>query len=186
MSTSFAPSSPLSPRWHLSSLYRIDRVFQDDHTGCGLACVAMIAGVPYSAVRSIAIGLGIFDDDNKTGIGTLEVKRLLKQFGLETSTKNGIADWNRVPQLGVLGINDSRPHWVVAVRTHEDCYLLDPSSHVVQKRRRDFGRISLIGDAVVVNRGNGFRPIPKRELFAPSTQFRIANHSDQFGWLWRT
>lgn len=172
------------PRWHLSSLYGIERVFQDDLTGCGLACVAMIAGVSYREVRKIAIDHGIFYSGNDSGVSAEDVKKLLKLFDLDTSIRNGITDWKRVPQVGVLGINDSRPHWVVAVRTREDCFLIDPSSHINQKRRRDFGRISLIGDAVVVAKGNGFRPEPQRELFLPPVGFRSADSYRQYRWAW--
>lgn len=180
---SFSPHDA-PPRWHLSSLYGIERVFQVDHTGCGLACVAMIAGVSYRDVRRSAIDLGIVSNGNNFGTSSEDVKKLLKRFDVNVSIRSGISDWTRVPQLSVLGINDSRPHWVVAVRTREDCFLIDPSSHVSRERRRDFGRISLIGDAVVVTKGKGLRPVPQLELFSPPVGFRSADSYRQYGWLW--
>jgi len=183
MTTHFFSPHDAPPRWHLSSLYGIERVFQDDHTGCGLACVAMIAGVSYREVRKFAIDHGIFSSGNDSGVSADGVMKLLKLFNVDTAIRNSITNWKRVPQVGMLGINDSRPHWVVAVRTREDCFLIDPSSHVSQKRRRDFGRISLIGDAVVVTKGKGFRPVPQRELFLPPVEFRSAVSHRQYGWV---
>lgn len=50
------------------------RVKQGDPTGCGLACIAMLAGCDYNKVRDLAVKQLCFDDSGKfhTGAKYLE------------------------------------------------------------------------------------------------------------------
>lgn len=38
------------------------QVIQEDATGCGIACAAMIAGVSYKRARRVAVEIGVVSD----------------------------------------------------------------------------------------------------------------------------
>ncbi len=43
----------------------MNTVIQQEKTGCGLACIAMLAGKSYDDVKRKANSLGIFSEDEK-------------------------------------------------------------------------------------------------------------------------
>ena len=57
-------------------------IVQEEETGCGLACVAMLAGESYQAVREVAAGLGITASDDTLYSDTAYVRRLLAHYGI--------------------------------------------------------------------------------------------------------
>ena len=42
---------------------KIRRIVQKDHTGCGIACVAMLSGTTYLQAKKLATELGVVPDE---------------------------------------------------------------------------------------------------------------------------
>ena len=59
-------------------------VVQLERTGCGIASVAALAGVPYRQAQRTANRLGIFADDSRLWSQTQPVRRLLKHYRFHT------------------------------------------------------------------------------------------------------
>ena len=60
-------------------------VIQEEVTGCGIASVAVLAGVTYRRAKTLANRLGIFAADERLWSETDHVRRLLRHFGLRPS-----------------------------------------------------------------------------------------------------
>jgi ABC-type bacteriocin/lantibiotic exporter with double-glycine peptidase domain len=120
-------------------------VLQEDETGCGLACVAMIAGRTYAEARQTAAQLGIRVKDKKLFSDTQYIRRLLRRFGIQTSpAEKPFVSWDAVPEKALLSIKyhkeNDRPmwHWVVFERNEGRPAVLDPAKYVLHHRRTDF------------------------------------------------
>lgn len=96
------------------------RVHQLDECGCGIACVATLAGVSYTRVKSC---WSKFHPNKKlTGISTKKLIWLLKQFGINTEGHDRlvvIGSKKKIKEMGqtcILKVN-IKPnrdwHWVV-------------------------------------------------------------------------
>ena len=68
------------------------RIAQIDQQGCGIACVAMIAGVSYQDARTI-----LFPDDNISSVKHPQLRSALAHFGITLSAGR---------RLGKLGFDD--------------------------------------------------------------------------------
>lgn len=124
------------------------RVVQEEATGCGIAGVAMLAGVSYREVRSVAKGLGISAADSRLWSTTGYVRRLLNRYGIRASVKETpFVSWERLPPLALLAIKWYREggreywHWVVFHRGAKGPVVLDPKRALRTSERRDFGRM---------------------------------------------
>jgi len=60
-------------------------IVQEEETGCGLACVAMLAGESYQTVREAAAGRGIYAGDDALYSDTAYVRRLLAHYGIKAA-----------------------------------------------------------------------------------------------------
>ena len=123
-------------------------VVQEDVTGCGIASVAMLAGVSYKQARRAAGRLGISADDPRLWSETGPVRRLLKQYGLRASGKETpFPSWEALPDLALLAIKWHRAggrafwHWVVFRRGPQGPVVLDPKLALRRHVRTDFGRM---------------------------------------------
>lgn len=123
-------------------------VIQQDPTGCGIACVAMLAGASYAAVKDVAENLGIRSDDPALWSGTERVRRLLRHYDIRAAaTESPFTNWEALPETALLATNwhlhQGLPHWhwTVFTRTAERPLVLDPKAALKQHRRSDFGRI---------------------------------------------
>ena len=112
-------------------------VKQIDKTGCGIACVAMLAGITYSTVRRL-----MFPDPKTREFytSTNDVRVALKQLGFDVAnrlvpirrnqlppiTENAIIKMNLKPNTGAW-------HW--AVWDAERRRLLDPRRPPYRRRR---------------------------------------------------
>ena len=121
-------------------------VLQEDETGCGLACVAMIAGKTYAEVKQTAASLGIRVKDKKLYSDTKYVRRLLRRFGIEFSNEEKpFVSWDALPDQALLSIKHHKEnfrnvwHWVVFERREGRAAVLDPAKYVLHHRRTDFG-----------------------------------------------
>lgn len=120
---------------------------QSDATGCGLACIAILANQPYSSVRKLAISRLGFDSDGEFYTTTGQLKELGHHFGVRISAKRRyqFKDWVHLPNSAILAINykkeDETWHWVVFRRVANSAYVIDPKHSVKTNRRTDFKRM---------------------------------------------
>ena len=126
---------------------KLRRLIQRDTTGCGLACVAMIAGKKYAEVKRKAIELGLVDSNGPFRTSCGELRMLVKAIGGEALIGRKATYWASLPDLAIAGINyrekKNEWHWVVFVREGKDTYVLDPWHKIKTTKRRDFGRMRL-------------------------------------------
>ena len=87
---------------------------QRDETGCGLACVAMLANTSYASVRSDEFG-----DDAMYAMTTQELIRVLRNYGMFPAKKLmplGKKRLRELPGNAVLAVKQPHRrnwHWVV-------------------------------------------------------------------------
>ena len=107
-------------------------VIQLERTGCGIAGVAALAGVSYTAAKHVANRLGIYAADKRLWSETAHVRRLLKQYRLHASTRTTpFVSWNTLPDRALLAIKWHRVkgqafwHWVVftVIRADLTCWI---------------------------------------------------------------
>ena len=123
------------------------RVKQEDPTGCGLACIAMLAGFDYKAVRELAIEKLGFDDSGTFYTDTKDLRGLASIFNIELGKrKRRFKSFGELPEIAILAINykeDSDTwHWVVYRRTSNDEFVYDPKTKIKTDKRQDFYRIN--------------------------------------------
>lgn len=136
----------------------IHRQLQQDRSGCGLACVAMLAGIGYAQARTLALALGVGSRAYRyrAGAGShpvregyltdaRQLRRMLKLLGLRTEAEREVSGWRECDGTGIVGINHDAVndtwHWVVHLRDATGAYVLDPNARVRSERRSDFGRM---------------------------------------------
>ncbi|WP_181418776.1 cysteine peptidase family C39 domain-containing protein [Aquipseudomonas alcaligenes] len=126
----------------------MQRVTQIDSTGCGLACVAMLAQTNYKTVKARAIKSKILNPSGPFYTSSKDLRELLSEFKIKTRTGRAIKKWESLPNRAIAGINYKEKtktwHWVVFIR--KDCgesYVLDPKPSIKTKKRNDFGRMRL-------------------------------------------
>lgn len=136
----------------------IRRQLQQDRSGCGLACVAMLAGIGYAQARTLARALGIGPRPYRYRAGAglrcaregyltdaAQLRRMLKLLGVATGPEREVAGWDECEGDGIAAINfdpiDGRWHWVVRLCDAGGDAVLDPNARVRSERRRDFGRM---------------------------------------------
>jgi len=127
------------------SLIKIAPVVQEEATGCGIAAVATIVQQSYASVKSKANSLGIFAEDEGLFSGTNYVRKLLRNYGIKTSTKEiPFESWSELPDLALLAIKyheeKGRPfwHWVVFYRQNTESFVLDSAMYLTNNVRTDF------------------------------------------------
>ena len=123
-------------------------VIQLAKTGCGIASVAALAGVSYTAAKRVANQMGISVTDNRLWSETAHVRRLLKQYRLRASTREmPFHSWETLPDYALLAIkwhrvkNHAFWHWVVFVRDADGVYILDSKRSLKRHVRKDFYRM---------------------------------------------
>ncbi len=121
-------------------------VLQEDETGCGLACVAMLAGKTYAEVKQAAASLGIRVRDKNLYSDTHYVRRLLRRFGIQCSEEEKpFVSWEALPDKALLSIKYHKEsfrnvwHWGLFERKQGQSAVLDPAKYVLHHRRTDFG-----------------------------------------------
>jgi ABC-type bacteriocin/lantibiotic exporter with double-glycine peptidase domain len=123
-------------------------VVQLERTGCGIASMAVLAGVSYVQAKHVANRLGIFADDSRLWSETEHVRRLLKQYGFRSAqTEVPFTSWETLPGLALLAIkwheDEGRAfwHWVVFWRGSRGPAVLDSKRALRRHVRTDFGRM---------------------------------------------
>ncbi len=123
-------------------------IVQEETTGCGLACIAMLTGSSYGQIKKTASSLGIHVDDPRLWSDTAYMRTLLRHYHLLPSLQEiPFRTWSTLPSLALLAIKwhlqAQRPswHWVVYHSNHGDAVVLDPKKGLRNNRRTDFGRM---------------------------------------------
>ena len=123
-------------------------VIQLERTGCGIASVAVLAGVSYRAAQRTARRLGIAASDDRLWSETVHVRRLLERYGWRAhSAETTFTSWSALPGRALLAIKWHRErgrsywHWVVFVREQGRAYVLDSAVALKGHVRTDFGRM---------------------------------------------
>ena len=123
-------------------------VVQLERTGCGIASVAVLAGVSYRHAQRMANRLGIFAEDCRLWSQTHPVRTLLKQYRIDASGNEfPFVSWSALPDLALLAVKWHRQggrafwHWVVFVRERDRAYVLDSKPALKAHVRTDFGRM---------------------------------------------
>lgn len=135
----------------------IRRALQHDRSGCGLACVAMLAGIGYAQARTLARALHIGPRPYRyragAGVRTAragwltdarQLRRMLAVLRIATRAEREVDDWSQCDGDGLVAINprdDGTWHWVVYLHGEGSPHVLDPNPRVRRERRRDFGRM---------------------------------------------
>jgi hypothetical protein len=123
-------------------------VVQVEQTGCGMASVAVLAGVSYRQAQGVANRLGIFADDSRLWSETHHVRRLLKEYGVRPAhSEVPFASWEALPDLALLAVkwHTKRDcafwHWVVFWRGLRGPVVLDSKRTLCRHVRTDFWRM---------------------------------------------
>ena len=122
---------------------------QQESSGCGIACTAMLAGKSYAEVKQKANQLGIFAEDEKLWSETGYVRRLLDEYEIKAADEETpFTTWDALPNLALLAIKfrieKDRPfwHWTVFQRTNGIKIVYDPASSLEKNERDDFEKIT--------------------------------------------
>ena len=128
---------------------QITTTIQQESSGCGIACTAMLAGKSYAEVKQKANQLGIFAKDEKLWSETGYVRRLLDEYEIKSSNEETpFTTWDALPNLALLAIKfrleKDRPfwHWTVFQRTNGRKIVYDPASSLEKNERDDFEDIT--------------------------------------------
>ncbi|MEP6934206.1 MAG: hypothetical protein ABI988_09745 [Nitrospirota bacterium] len=124
-------------------------VVQLERTGCGIASVAVLAGVSYRQAQGVANRLGIFADDPKLWSKTDYVRRLLEEYRLRpASVEVPFTSWKTLPDRALLAVKWHKRrdcafwHWVVFWRGPRGPVVLDSKRALRRHVRTDFCRMT--------------------------------------------
>lgn len=148
---------------------RYPLVPQDDDTGCGIACVAMLAGVSYEQAKAATFPPS--PRKRKFYTGGADLRRGLKAFGLTlepTARAQKFTAWSQLETTSIVAIEQvprhkSRWHWVVFVDDGVRRYVLDPSWP--EAVRTDFKRMqgrSFLRVVALAGQNSGPKPTRAR------------------------
>lgn len=126
---------------------QIKRIIQDDATGCGLACVAMIAGATYAEAKKVALDSGILKLQKTFYTTSNNLIRLLECFDIKAKIGRKVSYWSSIQSVSIVAINfregSNSWHWVVYVPDENQGYVLDPHKKIKTDQRIDFSRMRL-------------------------------------------
>jgi ABC-type bacteriocin/lantibiotic exporter with double-glycine peptidase domain len=146
---SFLPNGLYAGR-HSPPALILKIVIQEDPTGCGIACAAMLAGLTYREMKKAAAAIGVTPEHPALWETTRPMIALLEQFGMRPAKQEiEFSTWNELPRLALLAIKwhlapTGTPawHWVVFRRDPPEAIVLDPASSLAKNIRTDFGRMN--------------------------------------------
>lgn len=123
------------------------RVVQQDRTGCGLACIAILAQTEYSNVKETALSLFNLEPNDEFYTSAHELQKLGQEYNLNVGGKRRVfKGFKALPDLAILAINyrekEDTWHWVVYCRDEDSEFVIDPKKAVKAERRKDFGRLA--------------------------------------------
>lgn len=127
----------------------MDIVIQQDQTGCGIACVAMLTDTSYEEVKATAASLGVVPADKKLWSDTMYVRTLLRNSSISCSDSEvPFTTWQALPDLALIAINyrleNGMPlwHWSVFKRETQGAVVYDPAPYLEENHRTDFAAMT--------------------------------------------
>lgn len=117
------------------------RVKQKDRTGCGIACVAMLANKTYSQVKKKMKSLDCFKGHRKNVFLTdyPDLKKALKAYKIKSSKVCNKKSWKSTRKNAIVAINYNKKrdewHWVVYDKKKE-C-VIDPRTKKPYRKTSD-------------------------------------------------
>lgn len=99
--------------------FKVEKVLQEDTHGCGVACLAMVAGISYSAARATFLRLGFGPGRNRKPPFASNFKDLMSglgEHGISSEMKRW-RTWSDIEGVSILKVENGRKnswHWVVA------------------------------------------------------------------------
>lgn len=124
----------------------VKRILQLDGTGCGIACVASLAGRSYTEVKKEGIAREILDKGGPYYTECRHLRQLLQAFGFKSWRGRYVSKWTSITGLAIVGINPRKSgnwHWVLYVPTSHGGFVRDPRKAVKRARRTDFEKMRL-------------------------------------------
>ncbi|MEX5443408.1 cysteine peptidase family C39 domain-containing protein [Acinetobacter schindleri] len=126
---------------------KVKRIIQEDSTGCGLACVAMITNLTYSEVKKEAIKRSIIKPSKSFYTTSNNLIRLLSILDVQAKKGRAVKKWESIKSLSIVAINfrekSNTWHWVVYVPDTNIGYVLDPNKKIKTEKRVDLSRMAL-------------------------------------------
>jgi len=148
------------------ALIGMKRIVQENGTGCGIACAAMIAGTSYARAKRVALQEGVVDERPPYYTTSADLVRLLAALGARAERPRKVVRWPSVSGLSIVGIGYNRTsdtwHWVVYVPSPNGDYVLDPRARIKSDRRVDFTRMHPHRYIPVTRPNNSSKPTPLR------------------------
>jgi ABC-type bacteriocin/lantibiotic exporter with double-glycine peptidase domain len=124
-------------------------VIQEEPEGCGIASVAMIAGVSYQHAKDTANSIGIFAGDKKLWSQTGYVRHLLQEYSIPASQdETPFTSWDKLPDIALISLKwkleESQPfwHWSVFYRSESEYVVFDPAMNLEKNEKTDFETMS--------------------------------------------
>ncbi len=123
----------------------IKRILQEDATGCGLACIAMIVGETYADVKKVALENEILEEKRTYYTKSSHLIDLLGHFDFKADKGRMVKHWSSIQSLSIVAINYKEStdswHWVLYVPDENLGYVLDPHKKIKTDKRVDFSRM---------------------------------------------
>ncbi|KAB2310678.1 hypothetical protein F8A87_08310 [Betaproteobacteria bacterium SCN2] len=116
----------------------ISLIKQKDKTGCGIACVAMIANRSYEEMKD-AFAEILNWSTRREEYYTLakDLGKALKKYGIRAKEKKS-GCWDDIQGTAIVGVNRRKKHfhWVVVVKDNHRFLILDPEKNEVRCGKR--------------------------------------------------
>ncbi|CPR13989.1 hypothetical protein JMY81_06360 [Brenneria goodwinii] len=121
---------------------RFDRAEGWSEPGCVVACIAMVAGVPYKEARDQAASVADFDGER--GLTFIEAKDILESMGVEATRHDQDVDWSDLPDLAIVSVQGevSEAHSVVFERNGDNEYIYDWKNYAPVPRSSSYELLS--------------------------------------------
>lgn len=123
------------------------RIVQNDPTGCGIACVAMLSEKSYQKVKSELLESSKFSKKRTFYTDDNDLRKLSSKFGISLGRLRQFRTWSEIPDKSIVAINykkndeDPEWHWVVFRRINNEEFVFDPKKAIKKVKRTDFGRM---------------------------------------------
>lgn len=102
---------------------------QEDDTGCGIACVAMITSKSYNAVKSKLVYLeGWSASRNNYYTTAKQLNKLLNALSIKSKIVYS-SSWTDIEGTAIVGVNrDSKGyfHWIITIKDSSRFLIIDP------------------------------------------------------------
>jgi ABC-type bacteriocin/lantibiotic exporter with double-glycine peptidase domain len=105
-------------------------VRQLDDSGCGIACIAMIAGKSYTQVKYELLKQKIISkEENEFYANFSKLNKFAKALGISLKSRKKADKWANIPETSIVSTDYGKTnwHWVLFVKNKNDWYVYDPN-----------------------------------------------------------